>query len=178
MAEIATVARPYAEAVFKLALETDSLARWSERLDLLSRLVSFPEFLAALEHPQVTTEQQVDLVLAACGAGADEATENFVKVLAEHNRFVCLTEIAQWYERRRQLHEGTEQAVVFSAFPLSDVQLQAIAPKLEGHFNTRLKYRVEVDPALIGGIKVAVGDRVLDSSVRGQLDVMAAALNN
>ena len=178
MAETATIARPYAEAVFQLAQETGTLARWSERLDFLSRLVGYPDLLATLENPGVSTGQQVDLVMTACGDDCDDVLKNFVTVLAENGRFVCLPEIAQWYEHRKQLAEGTEQAVVYSAFPLTEAQLAALTPKLEGYFKTRLKMLVKTDQGLIGGIKVEVGDRVLDYSVRGQLDVMATALNN
>jgi len=178
MAETATIARPYAEALFQLARETGSLAHWAERLEGLSALIGNMEMRDALAHPQVSTAQQVDLVLAACGFERDEALENLVRVLAENDRFACLPEIARWYEHYKQLEEGTEEALIYSAFPLDDAQIQTLMPKLELYFKTRLKKSVRVDTGLIGGIRVVVGDRVLDASVRGQLDAMATALNN
>jgi F-type H+-transporting ATPase subunit delta len=101
-----------------------------------------------------------------------------VGILAENERLDVLPQIQEIYEQLKSADEGVEDAVVTSAYPLDDAQLKNLMSQLEAHFGSKLQPRVEVDPALIGGIKVAVGDQVLDASVRGKLDAMATALKN
>jgi len=103
---------------------------------------------------------------------------NFVRTLAENRRLALLPEISRLFDLAKSQEEGVKEAVVHSAFPIDDTQVAALLKELEARFGTRLNARVEVDPSLIGGVRVAVGDQVLDASVRGKLDAMAVALNN
>lgn len=178
MAETVTIARPYAEALFRVAKESGALAKWSERIGLLAQVAANPEVHAAIGHPNVGVPQLTELFRAACGSAVDAELSNFIQLLAENDRLSCLPEIAALFESYKQAEEGTQEAEIVSAFPLNDAQVKALAPQLETYFKTSLKTSVKVDPALIGGIKVVVGDRVLDVSVRGKLDAMATALNN
>ena len=178
MAETVTIARPYAEALFRVAKESGSLTKWSERLALLAQLASNSEVRSAIAHPNVGVAQLVDLFRSACGTAVDAELSNFIQLLAENNRLACLPEIAELYEKYKQTEEGTQEAEIVSAFALNDEQVKSLTPQLETYFKTHLTTSVKVDPALIGGIKVVVGDRVLDVSVRGKLDAMATALNN
>lgn len=177
MAEIITIARPYAEAVFKLAREQGALAQWSDRLDTLAQVAGDAQVAAVIDDPNVQKEQLVELFRAACG-NADDAVTNFLRLLAKNDRLPCLPEIAGLYETYKRAEEGTRDGEVLSAFPLSDAQIAAITPELEKHFKCKLNLSVKVDADLIGGIVVTVGDQTLDASVRGKLAAMAVALKN
>ena len=178
MAESVTIARPYAEALFRTAKESGNLAKWSEQVSLLGQVAANPEARAAISDPNVAAPQLVDLFRSACGTAVDAEVSNFIQLLSKNDRLGLLPEIAGLYESYKRTDEGSKQAEIISAFPIDDNQVKALVPQLETVFNTRIETTVSVDPALIGGIKVIVGDQMLDASVRGKLDAMATALNN
>jgi len=178
MAESVTIARPYAEALFRTAKESGKLAKWSEQVALLGQVAANPEARAAIGDPNVAAPQLVDLFRSACGTAVDAELANFIQLLSNNDRLGLLPEIAGLYESYKQAEEGTKQAEIVSAFPIDDNQVKALVPQLETVFKTKLEAAVSVDPTLIGGIKVIVGDQMLDASVRGKLDAMATALNN
>lgn len=178
MAESVTIARPYAEALFRVAKESGALAKWSEQIALLAQVAASPEARAAIGDPNVAAPQLVDLFRSVCGTAVDAELANFIQLLANNDRLGLLPEIGALYESYKQAEEGTRQAEIYSAFPLDDTQVKALVPQLEAFFKTRLEASVKVDPELIGGIKVLVGDQMLDASVRGKLDAMATALNH
>ncbi|HRE18564.1 MAG TPA: F0F1 ATP synthase subunit delta [Rhodocyclaceae bacterium] len=178
MAESVTIARPYAEALFRTAKESGKIAAWSESLALFAQVAANPEARAVIGHPNVTAAQLVDLFRSAAGKAVDAELSNFIQLLADNDRLAFLPEIAGHFEAYKRDEEGTQEAEIFSAFAIDDKQVKALTPQLEAHFKTKLQTAVTVDPSLIGGIKVVVGDRVLDVSVRGKLDAMATALNN
>ena len=177
MAESVTIARPYAEAVFRLAQETGAQGIWSERLQTLALLVQNGDMASVMGNPRLSAEQVADLVIAVVGDN-DVVLGNFVRTLAENRRLALLPEVFRLFDLAKSQEEGVKEAVVQSAFPIDDTQVAALLKELEVRFSTRLTARVEVDPSLIGGVRVAVGDQVLDASVRGKLDAMAVALNN
>ena len=178
MAESVTIARPYAEALFKAAKESGNLAKWAGQVSLLAQVAANPEARAAIGDPNVAASQLVDLFRAACGTAVDAELSNFIQLLSDNDRLGLLPEIGDLYESYKKAEEGTKLAEIVSAFPIDDNQVKALVPQLETVFKTRLETAVSVDPALIGGIKVIVGDQMLDASVRGKLDAMATALNN
>ncbi|HLO63697.1 MAG TPA: F0F1 ATP synthase subunit delta [Azonexus sp.] len=178
MAESVTIARPYAEALFRAAKESGNLAKWSEQVALLGQVAANPEARAAVGDPNVAAPQLVDLFRSACGTAVGTELANFIQLLSNNDRLGLLPEIACLYESYKQAEEGTKQAEIVSAFPIDDNQVKALVPQLEAVFKTKLEAAVSVDPTLIGGIKVIVGDQMLDASVRGKLDAMATALNN
>ena len=178
MAESVTIARPYAEALFRAAKESGNLAKWAEQVSLLGQVAANPEARAAISDPNVAAPQLVDLFRSACGTAVDAEVSNFIQLLSKNDRLGLLPEIAGLYESYKRTDEGSKQAEIISAFPIDDNQVKALVPQLETVFNTRIETTVSVDPALIGGIKVIVGDQMLDASVRGKLDAMATALNN
>jgi F-type H+-transporting ATPase subunit delta len=178
MAESVTIARPYAEALFRTAKESGNLAKWAGSVASLAQMAANTEVRSAIGDPNVAAPQLVDLFRSACGTAVDTELANFIQLLANNDRLALLPEIGALYESYKQAEEGTKPAVVISAFPIDDNQVKALVPQLEAVFNTRLQTSVTVDPALIGGIKVIVGDQMLDVSVRGKLDAMATALNN
>jgi F-type H+-transporting ATPase subunit delta len=178
MAESVTIARPYAEALFRAAKESGNLAKWAGQVALLGQVAANPEACAAIGDPNVAAPQLVDLFRSACGTAVDAELANFIQLLSDNDRLGLLPEIAGLYESYKQAEEGTKHAEIFSAFPIDATQVSALLPQLESVFKTRLDASVSVDSELIGGIKVVVGDRMLDASVRGKLDAMATALNN
>lgn len=177
MAESVTIARPYAEAVFSMAREAGTQGVWAARLQRLSELAQNADMAAVIANPGLGAAQVADILVALAGDN-DPVLGNFIRTLAENRRLALLPEISRLFDQAKSLEEGVKEAVVHSAFPIDDSQVAALLQQLEPRFGTRLTARVVVDPSLIGGVRVAVGDQVLDASVRGKLDAMAVALNN
>lgn len=130
-----------------------------------------------MSNPRLSAEQVVNLFVSL-SEDSDPVFGNFIRTLAENRRLALLPEISRLFDLAKGQEEGVKEAVVHSAFPIDDAQVAALLKQLEPRFATRLTARVVIDPSLIGGVRVAVGDQVLDASVRGKLDSMAVALNN
>ena len=177
MAESVTIARPYAEAVFRMAKEAGTQGLWSGRLARLAIIAQDGDMAAVMGNPQLSAEQVANLVISLCDDN-DAVLANLVRTLAENRRLALLPEISRLFDLAKSQEEGVQEAVVYSAFPIDETQVAALLQQLETRFGTRLTARVEVDPSLIGGVRVAIGDQVLDASVRGKLDAMAVALNS
>lgn len=175
MAESLTIARPYAEAAFGLARETNTLPSWSGALARLAAVARAPEVAALIGNPKLT-EAQVASLIADGAAPLTAEQRNFAHLLAENERLSVLPEIAEHFETLRNGHEGTLDAQVTSAFPLTDPQVADIVRTLEGRFGKKVKATVLVDSGLIGGVSIRVGDEVIDASVRGKLAQLANAL--
>lgn len=178
MAESVTIARPYAQAVFRLAREGRSLDAWSDRLQRLAAVAQDPEMSKVIGNPKFSAAQVADLFVALSGESGNKELASFVALLAENERFDVLPQIEELYAELKDADDGVREALICSAFPLDDAQLRPLMVQLEAHFGGRLQPRVEVDASLIGGVRVAVGDQLLDASVRGKLDAMATALKN
>lgn len=177
MAESVTIARPYAEAAYRLAKESGAQGLWSQRLQRLALIAQDKEMTEVMTNPRLSTEQVAELFISL-SADSDAILANFVRTLAENRRLALLPEVSRLFELAKSQEEGVQEAVVYSAFPIDDAQVAALLQQLEPRFGTRLTARVEVNPSLIGGVRVTVGDQMLDASVRGKLDAMAVALNN
>jgi len=178
MAESVTIARPYAQAVFRLAREGKALTAWSDRLQRLAAIAQDPEMAKVVGNPKFSAGQVAELFVSLTDESGNKELASFIGILAENERLGVLTQIQEIYEQLKSADEGVKEAIVTSAYPLDDAQLKNLMSQLESHFDSKLQPRVEVDATLIGGIKVAVGDQVLDASVRGKLDAMATALKN
>ena len=177
MAESVTIARPYADAAFKLAKESGAQGIWSQRLQRLALIAQDGDMAQVMGNPRLSAEQIAELFISLSD-DSDPILANFVRTLAENRRLALLPEISRLFDLAKSQEEGIKEAVVHSAFPIDDTQVQALVQQLEARFGTKLTARVEVDASLIGGVRVTVGDQVLDASVRGKLDAMAVALNN
>jgi len=175
MAEIATIARPYAEAVFKVADGEGKLAAWAEVLDRLAAVANNAAIRELLGDPNVTPDQLYGVVAGAAGDLPGKA-QNLLRVLIENGRVGVLPEVREIFEALKNEREGVVDAEIASAFPLDDAQLATLVSELEARFRRKVKPNVAVDKELIGGITVVVGDEVIDGSVRGKLAAMAAAL--
>jgi len=178
MAESVTIARPYAQAVFRLGKESQSLAAWSDRLKRLSAIALDPEMAKVLGNPKLSAGQVADLFVSLSGEAHNDELSALVGVLAENERFDIVPQICEIFEEFKSADEGVREAEIVSAYPLDDALLGPLVKQLESHFGGRLQPRVKVDASLIGGVRVAVGDQILDASVRGKLDAMATALKN
>jgi len=174
MAEPTTVARPYAEAAFKLAEGPGALAKWSEMLAALATVSQDQRVRAAVGDPNLSDAKVAGLfisILSLSGEG-----ENFVRVLAENGRLDLLPEIRTQFHALRNEREGVIEAEVVSAFELSGAQLADLVQRLEKKTGRKVKAKVQLDKELIGGIKVVLGDKVIDGSVRAQLGALETAL--
>ena len=177
MAEIATIARPYAEAAFGLADAAGQLSQWSAALARLAQATASPELNQLLGNPKISESQLVDLLLAVGGDSRAEM-RNFLSALVESKRVPALASVRDIFETLKNEREGTVDAAIESAFPLDDAQLTSLVGDLERRFERKIRAQVRIDKELIGGLRVTVGDEVIDGSVRGKLAAMATALKN
>ncbi|HEX9301889.1 MAG TPA: F0F1 ATP synthase subunit delta [Casimicrobiaceae bacterium] len=176
MAELTTIARPYAEAAFRIASEANALPVWSQMLRFVSGIVADPRVGAALDNPKLTAGDKEALLLSIVGDKLDPMGRNFVRVLIEAERIAVLPQIAMLFESLKDAAEGQAKARIDSAFPLSDTQLAEITAALEKRFGKKIEATVNVDPTLIGGARITVGDTVIDGTVTSQLATMATRL--
>jgi F-type H+-transporting ATPase subunit delta len=178
MAELATIARPYAEALFKSA-GADAPAL-NKQLAALAALSDSPELRQFADSPKVAASQVFDLVAGAAaekGLALDAKIANLLRAVLDNGRLAVLPEIASQFQGLVNARGGVSDATVQSAFPIDDGQLAEVVATLEKRFGRKLNARVEIDPELIGGIRVVVGDEVLDASVKARLEQMKVALS-
>ena len=178
MAEPVTIARPYAEAVFKLAAEGNALAAWSDAIANIDGVVADSRVQACISDPKVSAQQLEGLVLGVVGDKLTGDARNFVQVLVQNGRLDLMPLIRVHFEALKREKEGVLEARIISALPMSDAQVQALVAQLEAKYQRKVTAQVETDASLIGGVKIVVGDKVIDGTVRGKLDAMAAALTH
>jgi len=178
MAELSTLARPYAEAVFRIADASGTLSEWSETLSNLANVGANPSIAAAIEDPNVPTAKVAGLFIQVLAGKLTVEAENFVRVLAENRRLELLPEIAAQYDVLKNDRQGVVEAAVISAFPMSDEQVAELVTQLERKTGKRVKAEVSVDPELIAGVRIVIGDKVIDGSARAQLTALEAALKH
>lgn len=176
MAELATVARPYAEAAFRAALEKGSLGAVAENLAVLAAAERDPQMRSVLTNPKVTAQQKKDLFAAVAGSGLHEVVRNLLSVVVDNHREVLMGEIEQQFDALKREHEKVVRAQITSAQPLTDSQRADIVSALERRYGKKVEAELAVDPQLLGGARVQVGDQVIHASVRDALAQMAAAL--
>lgn len=176
MAELTTLARPYAEAVARLAKAGNGWTAWSDMLALLAAVSQDAQIAALAEHPEVTQEQLLQVLLAVCGDRLNAEGVNLLRLLVENKRLAALPEIARLFEEMRAAEEGVLEARIVTAYELTPQQLAELVSRLEARFGRKVQATQEVDPSLIGGVIIHAGDEVLDASVRGRLAELAATL--
>jgi F-type H+-transporting ATPase subunit delta len=174
--ERTTLARPYAEAAFRLAAERKTLAGWSEMLKLASAVAADPQMSRLIDNPRVARERFVEFFLDVCGKKLDKDGGNFIRLLTENHRLTLLPEIAALFEALRAEAETRVEAEVISATAVSDAQLKTIAAALKKRLGREVTLSTRLDPALVGGIVIRAGDLVIDGSVRGKLGALATHL--
>jgi F-type H+-transporting ATPase subunit delta len=174
MAEIATIARPYAEALFQASkLDLSGAQAWLNSFAAVAADAALLQFAAS---PKGTDAQVIDLVLSVAKVQATPAATNFLSTVVENGRLNALGEIAAQFQKLKNTAQGVNDAVIHSAFALDGAALADLVVLLEKRFSRKLNASVQIDESLIGGVRVVVGDEVLDTSVRARLDQMKAAL--
>ena len=174
MAEIATIARPYAEALYQ-ASKSD-LGATQVWLNSFAAVAADAALLQFAANPKATNAQVIDLVLSVSKVQATPAATNFLSAVVENGRLNALGEIAAQFQKLKNAAQGVNDAVIYSAFAIDGVALADLVVLLEKRFARKLNCTVQIDESLIGGVRVVVGDEVLDTSVRARLDQMKAAL--
>ena len=174
MAELATIARPYAEALFQASAPDLSAATlWVDALGAIAENVQLQQFA---DSPKTTVDQVVELVSSVSQQSLPATANNFLRTVIENGRLSVLPEIAAQFRALKNAQSGSSDAVVYSAFPIDAAGLAEVAVMLEKRFARKLNPSVVLEPELIGGIRVVVGDEVLDTSVKARLEQMKVAL--
>ncbi len=173
MQEKLTIARPYAAAAFSYAVEHGEVEAWSGLLKTLATAVVDPTLAACIGHPKVSNSDLLGLVSDLLGAALTPACRNFLAALIDAERLELAPEVAQLFERSRAQAAGQVKVEVISAFPLSEAERAKLDAAMRGRLGKDCKIEAAVDPALIGGAVVKVGDSVIDLSLRGRLTALA-----
>lgn len=176
MSELATLARPYAEAVYKRAKETSTSEQWSEALGFLAEVMSDERLSRAARNPRVEKEGFSELLLDVCQGQIHDEGERFVKLLIQNNRLNLAGPIRVLFEQYRAEDEGYVAVDVKTAYPVPEKEQGQLATALESSFNKKVHLSMEEDSSLIGGVLIRAGDQVIDGSVRGQLQQLAKQL--
>lgn len=177
MAELSTIARPYAVAVYKLGKEQKALAKWSEMLGFATQVVNDSKMQAYINDPKVVASDLQAALLKVCGNKLNENAQNLIKVLVQYGRLPILPAISIAYEELKAQDEGTLDAEIIAAAKLSAAETKDLVKRLEAKFGKKVEASVSIDTEIIGGIKIIVGDTVIDASVKGQLQNLAYTLS-
>lgn len=172
MAELATIARPYAEALFKAGGD----AQTAQQLNALATVAGDAQLRQFADNPKVRPEQVYDLVTSVANQPLSPSLQNFLRTVIDNGRLAALPEIAAQFHALVNARSGVSDAAIYSAFPIDDASLADMVVALERRFGRKLNPTVWIDPALIGGVRVVVGDEVLDTSVKARLEQMKVAL--
>lgn len=177
MAELTTLARPYAKAAFEHAIDVKQLSQWSEMLSFAAQIVSDESMQALLSSPHLTKDEHNDAMLSVCKDKLDANGTNFVKLLAKNGRLLALPQIEILFNFLRSEFEKTVSAQVTSATELSEQQIEQLKQKLTANLGRQVEIDVDVDKDLLGGLIIQAEDLVIDGSVRGKLAKLSDTLN-
>jgi len=175
MAELATIARPYAEALFEVAANGD-LALATEQLDAAADVAADARLRQFADDPKAQPEQVYGVIASVLPGPLLPYVANLLKTVIENGRLAALPEVARQFRELASARSGIAEATIYSAFPIEPAQLPPVVGALEKRFGRRINATVALDPQLIGGIRVVVGDEVLDTSVKARLEAMKHAL--
>jgi len=178
MAELSTLARPYAKAAFSAAVDTGEIVVWSTALQTLAVISKAEQIVELINSPSVSALDKAKAIADVAGDDCNEGARNLLEVLAENDRFLLLPEISTQFDLLKAEHEKSADVIVTSAFELSDAQQKTLTDKLAVKLSRAVSMTVNVDPALIGGVVIKAGDLVIDDSVRGKLSRLADAMNS
>ena len=176
MSEANTIARPYAQAAFDQAQQLKDLKGWSEVLINLAELLSIPDVQAAVGNPGIAKSKIETIMLELCGKQLNANQKNFIRVLVDNGRLNVSVEIAEMFEALRAEAEKFVDVDVVSAFELSEAQKQKISAALKARMDREIKLSCKIDKALLGGVVIRAGDKVIDGSAHTRLGELATAL--
>jgi len=175
MAELATIARPYAEALYQVA-KTQDVKAWAQQLEALALVAGDAELRQFADSPKATDEQVFDVTAAAAKLPLAAGVQNFLREVIANGKLAALPAMVGQFHALANAAEGVADAQIFSAYPIDAAQLADVMASLEKRFGRKLEAHVSLEPSLIGGIRVVVGDEVLDTSVKARLERMKVAL--
>lgn len=178
MAELITLARPYAKAAFERAKAQQALAEWAEVLNAAGQVAADEATRQLLTDPGLAEQKKADVILDCTGKSVSEEQRNFLTILADNRRLALLPEIATLFNSFRADLERTIDINVSSAFELTAEQQQKLAEALSRKLDRNVQIDAAVDKSLIGGLVVRTGDLVIDASVRGKLTKLAESLGS
>lgn len=178
MAELRTLARPYARAAFEAAQSQNTLAQWSEALSVAGQVTANSEVKRFLAQPGVPRSDKAEVIAEVVGNDVSEPVRNFFTILAETGRLALLPEIAGLFQTFRADLERTVDIDVTAAFELSEEQQQKLAQALSKKLDRQVSLSTQADQSLIGGVVIRTGDMVIDASIRGKLNRLADSLGS
>jgi len=178
MSDLTTLARPYAVAAFKRAKESGRSQEWADEFGFLSALMRDERMQRAVSNPRAKRDALAAAFLGLCEGRLSQEGENLVRLLIRNQRLGLVGSIADLFEEYRSEDEGYVDVSVSSAFELSEDELKSLTATLEQNLGKQARLNVTVDENLIGGVYIRAGDRVIDASVRGQLERLAKRLWN
>ena len=178
MAELSTLARPYAKAAFEFAREKNALAEWSEQLAAAATVSAAEGMDKVLDNPSLTDEQQAQTLNEVCGEATGQEVKNFVSILSSNKRLSLLPVIQAQFELLKSNLEKSVDVEVVSAFDLNDSTADKLADVLGKKLEREVKVSTSTDKDLLGGVLIRAGDLVIDGSVRGRLNKLAEAMNS
>jgi F-type H+-transporting ATPase subunit delta len=178
MAELTTLARPYAKAAYEYAQSQKKLTEWSAMLGLAAAVSSDETVRLVLMAPRLTSDEKARTFIEVCGDKFDAKVQNYIRVLAENNRLLLLPEIAELFELYKAEQEQSVDVEVASAFALTNEQQDKLAKVLSARLSREVRLHATEDSSLIGGVIIRAGDLVIDGSVRGKIAKLAEALKS
>ncbi len=178
MAELSTLARPYAEAAFEVALANNALGRWAEEMALLDQVCSDAKMALVLTRPSLSGDKKAGLLLEVCGDELSAPVQNFVRVLVENKRIALLGNILAQFNKMKAEQEKTQNVRVLTAHALDAETEAKLVQGLSKRLQREVSIQVEIDKSLIGGIVIYAGDTVIDGSVKGKISKLAEAMKS
>ena len=178
MAELTTLARPYAKAAFAEAVAQSALVQWSDMLSMAAQFATDDALAKVLVHPALTAEQQATALTDLCGDKLNQAGKNFLLILADNKRLTLLPEIVEAFEELKAAQEHAVDVTVTSAFALTEAQQETLSQALKNKLQCEVRLSSDVDQELVGGAIIRAGDLVIDGSVRGKLAKLAEAMDS
>lgn len=178
MAELSTLARPYAKAAFEYAVEAKDVQGWSDSLCLAASVAQQPAVEKLLSSPSATAEKQAEAVQNICGDELATASQNFISILSENRRLQLLPQISQQFEIMKANLEKAVDVDVVAASKLDAAQQKALSEALSAKLERKVNLQVSLDKSLLGGAVIRAGDTVIDGSIRGRLTKLAESLNS
>jgi F-type H+-transporting ATPase subunit delta len=178
MAELSTLARPYAKAAFEYAVEAKDVQGWSDSLSLAASVAQQPAVEKLLSSPSATAEKQAEAVQNICGDELAAACQNFISILSENRRLQLLPQISQQFEIMKANLEKAVDVDVVAASKLNAAQQKALSEALSAKLERKVNLQVSLDKSLLGGAVIRAGDTVIDGSIRGRLTKLAESLNS
>ena len=176
MSQSSSIARPYAQAVFELARDSNRYDEWSSHLENLTHIVSNPDLDGLIQNPRITRDQVIDIVLQIGKDTFDEQITNLVRILGHYRRLQFVPSITEQYESLRAEEEGIIEAELQTAYALDDIQIENLTASLQNRLGRKVRLKCKENKDLIGGAVIRAGDWVVDGSIRAKLAKLSSSL--